>query len=154
MTGAAATDVDFRAFADAVAAELTASGYSVVQAGAGSAKYAATVGYRRGERLAPDNGPRFSVGIGGASFGRHSGVGGGVDVPVSGNKLRQVVGTELSVKIAERGAAGAGVIWEGRGMTEADDRLPDAAPEIAARKLANALFRGFPGESGRTITVK
>ena len=39
-------------------------------------------------------------------------------------------------------------------MTEADTRLPDASPENAARKLANALFRGFPGESGRTITVR
>ena len=52
------------------------------------------------------------------------------------------------------GASGPGVIWEGRGHTEADSRLPDAAPENAARKLTEALFQGFPGESGRTITVK
>ena len=29
-----------------------------------------------------------------------------------------------------------------------------AAPEAAAAKLARALFTGFPGESGRTITVR
>lgn len=143
----------FRAFADAVGAELTANGYSVVPASA-QPRYVATVMFRRGGRLAPDNGPRFSVGIGGASFGRSTAVGGGVDVPVSGNKLREIVGTELSVKLAERGGTGVGVVWEGTGRTEADSRLPEATPEGAAIKLANALFRGFPGESGRTITVR
>lgn len=147
------TNADFRAFQDAVAAELTANGYSVAPVGS-APRYVATIAFRRGTRLTPDNGPSFSIGLGGGSFGRSGGVGGGVGVPVSGNKLREVVGTELSVKIAERGAAGAGVIWEGRGMTEADTRLAMAAPETAARKVANALFQGFPGESGRTITVK
>lgn len=151
--GTEAQSVLFRAFADAVAAELTANGYTVVPASA-QPRYVANVMFRRGGRLAPDTGPRVSVGIGGGSFGRSTAVGGGVDVPVTGNKLREVVGTEMSVKIAERGGTGVGVIWEGRGMTEADSRLPEASPEGAARKLANALFRGFPGESGRTITVR
>ena len=152
MAGAS-TNADFRAFQDAIAAQLTASGYTVAAAGT-QPRYVASVDIRRGSRPAPDNKPSFSIGIGGGSFGRHGGVGGGVGVPISGNRVREVIGTELSVKIAERGAAGAGVIWEGRGMTEADSRLPEAAPEVAARKLADALFRGFPGESGRTITVK
>ena len=151
--GSGTETVLFRAFADAVAAELTANGYSVVPTSA-QPRFVASVMFRRGGRLAPDNGPRFSVGIGGASFGRSTAVGGGVDVPVTGNKLREIVGTEMSVKIAERGGTGAGVVWEGRGMTEADSRLPEASPEGSARKLANALFRGFPGESGRTITVR
>lgn len=146
-------NAEFRAFQLAVEGALGANGYTVTPATA-QPRYVATVAFRRGARLAPDNGPRFSVGIGGGSFGHSGGVGGGVNVPVSGNRLREIVGSELSVKIAERGAAGAGVIWEGRGMTEADSRLPEASPEIAARKLADALFRGFPGESGRTITVR
>lgn len=151
--GTSTSNVEFRAFAEAVAAELTAAGYTVASSGP-PPRYVATVAFRRGGRLAPDRGPAFSVGVGGTSFGRRSAVGGGVDVPVSGNKLREVVGTELSVKIAERGAAGAGVIWEGRGATEADSRLEEAAPEVASRKVARALFQGFPGESGRTITVR
>ncbi|MES2754638.1 MAG: hypothetical protein V4659_08235 [Pseudomonadota bacterium] len=144
--------VDYRAYADAVAAELTRAGYSPVTGG--PARFTATVDYRRGGREALERGPTFSLGVGGGSYGRGGGVGGGVGVPIGGAKVREIVGTELSVKIAERGGAGAGVVWEGRAMTEADARLPDASPEIAARKLSEALFRGFPGESGRTITVK
>lgn len=147
------SNAEFRAFQAAVESELASAGYTLAAPGTAS-RYIATVDFRRGLRPAPDNKPRFSIGIGGGSYGRSGGVGGGVDVPVSGNKIRTVVGTELSVKIAERGAAGAGVVWEGRGMTEADSRLPEAAPEVAARKVAGALFRGFPGESGRTITVR
>ena len=33
------------------------------------------------------------------------------------------------------------------------EKAPAAQPSLAAAKLAEALFRGFPGESGRTITV-
>lgn len=142
---------DWRAYADAVSAELARNGYTI--APASQARYVATVNPQRGTREALEQGPSFSLGLGGGSFGRGGGVGGGVGVPVGGAKIREVVGTSLSVKIAERGS-GAGVIWEGRAMTEADARLPDAAPEAAARKLAYALFQGFPGESGRTITVK
>ena len=143
--------VDWRAYAEAVSAELARAGYTI--APAGEAKYVATVNPQRGTREALDRGPSFSIGVGGGSYGRGGGVGGGVGVPIGGPKVREIVGTALSVKIAERGA-GAGVIWEGRAMTEADSRLPDAAPETAARKLAGALFQGYPGESGRTITVK
>lgn len=144
-------EVDWRAYADAVSAELTRAGYTVVPGG--TASYVATVNPQRGSREALERGPSFSIGLGGGSYGRGGGVGGGVGVPIGGPKVREIVGTSLSVKIAERGSA-ATVIWEGRAMTEADARLPDAAPEAAARKLAGALFQGFPGESGRTITVK
>lgn len=149
--GADRISVDWRAYADAVSAELTRAGYTI--APAGQARYVATVNPQRGTREALERGPSFSIGLGGGSFGRGGGVGGGVGVPIGGNKVREIVGTALSVKIAERGSS-ASVIWEGRAMTEADARLPDAAPEAAARKLAWALFQGFPGESGRTITVK
>lgn len=144
--------VEWRAYADAVAAELTRNGYTVVP-GAAQARFVATVTPQRGTREALERGPSFSLGLGGGSFGHSGGVGGGVGVPISGNKVREIVGTALSVKIAERGSA-ATMVWEGRAMTEADARLPDAAPEAAARKLAYALFQGFPGESGRTITVR
>ena len=145
--------VDYRAYADAVQAELVANGYTLAAPGS-AARYTASIGFNRGGRPAPDNKPRFSIGLGGGSFGRHGGIGGGVGVPVSGNRVREVIGTELSVRINESGAAGAGVLWEGRANTEADSRLEVSAPEVAARKLAHALFQGFPGESGRTITVK
>lgn len=144
--------VEWRAYADAVGAELSRNGYTIVPVA--QARYVATIAPQRGTREALEQGPSFSIGLGGGSYGRGGGVGGGVGVPIGGQKVREIVGTALSVKIAQRGTPGTTVIWEGRAMTEADARLPDAAPEAAARKLAYALFQGFPGESGRTITVK
>ena len=91
--------------------------------------------------------------IGGASFGRHTGFGGGVGTTVPiGSRERFIVGTRMMVQI-KRHSDGT-VIWEGRAMTEAKGQSPDASPQAAVAKLAHALFTGFPGESGRTITVK
>jgi hypothetical protein len=44
-------------------------------------------------------------------------------------------------------------VWEGRAETQAPANAPAAQPGLAADKLASALFKDFPGESGRTITV-
>ena len=46
------------------------------------------------------------------------------------------------------------VVWEGRAQTESVGQAPETQPGYTARRLASALFRGFPGESGITITVK
>ena len=46
------------------------------------------------------------------------------------------------------------VIWEGHAQTANDAAAPDAQANAEAAKLANAIFRDFPGESGRTITVR
>src|SRR3546814_13817749 len=65
---------------------------------------------------------------------------------------KAIVITELNVQIKRR--ADATVIWEGRAITEAKENAPAAQPGMAAAKLAGALFKDFPGVSGRTITVK
>ena len=39
-------------------------------------------------------------------------------------------------------------------LDSADTRSAAAQPAATARKLADALFKGFPGESGRTISVQ
>ncbi|MBA3897000.1 MAG: DUF4136 domain-containing protein [Sphingomonadaceae bacterium] len=96
-----------------------------------------------------------TIGIGGGSFGGgySGGFGGGVGASfgIGGDRSRATVVTRLSVQIRER-ATGA-VVWEGRAETAAPDRAPAAQPALAAEKLAAALFRDFPGESGRTISV-
>ncbi|USI73996.1 DUF4136 domain-containing protein [Sphingomonas morindae] len=101
----------------------------------------------------------FSFGLGGFGGGggyRHGGtaVGGGlgVTVPVGGNHPRYIIGTRLMVQLKRRSEGT--VIWEGRAQTEARGADPASQPDAAVAKLANALFTGFPGESGRTITVK
>lgn len=143
--------VDYRAYADAIGGELTRVGYPAPAAGA-SAQYLATVAVRRVSRGMVERPSPFSIGIGGGSFGGGRrgggvGIGGGVSFPVGRGRTSEIVGTELSVQIRERGGS---VIWEGRATTEGEAQVTE---ETAAR-LASALFRGFPGESGRTITVR
>ena len=109
-----------------------------------------TVG-RTVREIEPPHAP-ITIGIGAGGGG--SGVGGGASVGfgVGKKRGRDAYVTELGVQI-RRGAAGE-ILWEGRALTEADTRSAEAQPLPTARKLAQALFKGFPGESGRTISVR
>ena len=69
-----------------------------------------------------------------------------------GHGSNLVVGSQLSVRIQRR--SDATVAWEGRAQTEARANTPLASRAAAADRLAAALFRDFPGESGRTISVR
>ena len=100
------------------------------------------------------SGLSVGLGVGGGSWGRSGGVGVGVGgtVPVGGRGANQVVATQLSVRIQRR--SDATVAWEGRAETEARAGSEQASRTAAADRLAGALFRDFPGESGRTIRVR
>jgi len=145
--------VEFDAVADAVARELTRLGWTVEKRNARS-EQVAVVGVTQESRIAPRR-SGVSIGIGGGtgSYGRHGGVGvgGGVNVPV-GRTTNQLVATQLAVRIQRR--SDATVAWEGRADYEARAGTPDASRAAAANRLAAALFRDFPGESGRTIRVR
>ena len=94
----------------------------------------------------------MSVGVGGGiGSGGYSGLGLGVGINLSG-KPKDIVTTELQVQLRRR--SDSTTIWEGRAYTEGKQGSPEAQPGAAAQKLASALIRGYPGESGRTITVK
>jgi hypothetical protein len=148
-----ANSVEFDAVADAVARELTRLGWTVEKRNARS-EQVAVVGVTQESRIAPRR-SGVSIGIGGGtgSYGRNGGVGvgGGVSVPV-GRTTNQLVATQLAVRIQRR--SDATVAWEGRADYEARAGTPDAARAAAANRLAAALFRDFPGESGRTIRVR
>jgi hypothetical protein len=45
-------------------------------------------------------------------------------------------------------------VWEGRAQTGGLSGRADTQPRVTAERLASALFRGFPGESGVTTTVR
>ena len=157
LSAADEVSVDYRAYANAVQSELAAVGYAPA-ASSQAAEFLATVSFRREGRGLVERQSPVSVGIGGGSFGGGRrgggvGVGGGVNFPIGRGQTSEIVATELSVQLRGKGAAGS-VIWEGKASTQADERAPDARHEVAAGKLARALFSGFPGESGRTITVK
>lgn len=150
--GADGQSLEFRSYAAAVAPELSRLGFRVAP-GLRQAELVAVVGVERGSRedlSRPRSG--LSIGLGGGTWGSGIGVGGGVSVPVGKQRARYVVGTRLSVQLKRR--SDGTVFWEGRAQTEARADAPDASPEAAVAKLAHALFQGFPGESGRTITVK
>ncbi|MEB3067445.1 hypothetical protein, partial [Parvimonas micra] len=87
------------------------------------------------------------IGLGGGGFGGGVGGGGSVAFGVGKPRGREAYVTELSVQIKRAG--GGGVIWEGRARSEDDTRSPAAQPAATAQKLAAALLKGFPGESGR-----
>ncbi|CAN5672291.1 hypothetical protein BH11PSE6_BH11PSE6_13860 [soil metagenome] len=155
LPGGGPASLEFSTYAGAVQSELVQAGYNPAAAGT-SGQYLAVVGFTRTTLEGAPRPAPFTVGLGGGSYGggRGGGVGlgGGISFPIGKSKSRYVVATELSVQIRRR--SDGTVIWEGRAQTQADDRAPEAQATAAAGKLAHALVLGFPGESGRSITVK
>lgn len=152
VTPAAGVDGDsfaFRVYASAVAAELTELGYRVV-----SSEQANQLAELRFESFV-DQPHRarspVSVGVGGRTGSYGSGIGLGLGIDLSGPPP-EILSSEIGVII--RDSASRESVWEGRAgfSTKANGKL--AQPAANAAKLANALFAGFPGESGETISVK
>lgn len=143
--------IEYRTYANAVAAALARTGFAVADAGT-RAPLTATVDYDVAvERSYGRGGSPVSVGVGGATGSYGSGVGVGIGIDLSGPP-KPVIATRLSVRIS-RAASGV-ALWEGRAETAAREGTPAAQRGIAAAKLADALFRDYPGQSGATITVR
>lgn len=134
---------------NAVARELAAAGFG--SATPGAADGIAEVQVER-EVLRRDRarGP-VSVGVGGSTGSYGSGVGVGLGINLGGGP-KDVVLTRLSVRIRDRVTGEA--LWEGRAESRENATAKNVAPALAAQRLAHALFTGFPGTSGETITVK
>ncbi|WP_254913644.1 hypothetical protein [Sphingobium sp. Z007] len=159
MPGNPDISLEFRTYANAVSQELQRIGFT---AGDGAqSEYVALVSFTRTFR--PSGADRgsdrpVSVGVGGgigSGGGRRGGTFGGLGLGVGINlsgKPKDIVTTELHVQLRRRSDSTA--IWEGRASTQAKQGSAAAQPATAAQKLAAALIGGYPGESGRTITVK
>jgi hypothetical protein len=149
-----AGSLEFSQIAVAVGRELTRLGWTVAQGEARSEQVALVGVTQQSREAARRSGLSIGIGGGTGSYGRGGGVGvgGGVTVPVGGRGANQVVATQLNVRIQRR--SDATVAWEGRAETEARAGTPLATKSGAADRLAWALFRDFPGESGRTIRVR
>ena len=100
--------------------------------------------------IRPDRRSPVSVGVGGSTGSYGSGIGLGVGINLGGGSAAQLQ-TSLSVRIIRR--SDQLVIWEGSAVQSAKAGSPAAQPAIAASKLAEALFKDFPGVSGETIRV-
>lgn len=100
--------------------------------------------------IRPDRRSPVSVGVGGSTGGYGSGLGVGLGFNLGGGSGTQLQ-TTLAVRILRR--SDKVVIWEGTAVQSAKAGSPAAQPGIAASKLAEALFKDFPGVSGETIRV-
>ena len=129
---------EFGAYAAAVARQLTRLGWTVVNT-TGQSEQIALIDLEQGSREA-------IAALTAARIGR------GVPALAPEGTAENVTATLLEVAIRRR--SDATVFWEGRAVTEARSDSPEAARVAAVEKLAEALFRDFPGESGRTIRVR
>jgi hypothetical protein len=128
VNAADANNPDFRAFAEAVERHLVRHGYTIAPNRATSEQIA-RVTVQQGTRAALTTG--WPAGLG------------------RGSDRSNVVATLLDVRIQRR--SDATVFWQGRAVSEAVVGTPGSA---LVEPLAEALFRDFPGESGRTIRVR
>ena len=154
VVAADANTLEFSQIAASVERELREQGWTVVRSDARS-EQVALVDLRQGSREAMASRPAVSIGVGGGTggWGRSGvGVGVGASIPVGGRGSNEIVASELAVRIQRRSDGTA--IWEGRAQAEARPGDPLSNRVTAANLLADALFEGFPGESGRTIRVR
>jgi hypothetical protein len=129
---------DFPVYAAAVERELTRLGWTVVRT-VGQSEQVALIDVTQGSReaVAAQTSARVGRGI--------------APSPAKGSSAG-IVATLLEVGIKRR--SDGTLFWEGRAVGEARSGTAEAAPAAAAERLATALFRDFPGESGRTIRIR
>lgn len=108
------------------------------------------IGFERMNREGVGKRSPVSVGVGGSTGSYGSGVGLGIGLNLGGGPKR-MADLQLSVRIDDSTSGQA--LWEGRALTAVPVKAPANQPSLAAAKLAEALFKDFPGESGRTISV-
>lgn len=123
---------EFGSYAAAVGTQLSRLGWTVVTA-AGQGEQVALVDVEQGSR--------------GALQGRGMRTGTGA-APAAAGTASDAQATMLEVSIKRR--SDGSVIWEGRALSEAGG----SGRTAAVQRLSEALFRDFPGESGRTIRTR
>jgi hypothetical protein len=138
-------NLEYRTYAAAASKALADIGFPAAETA--TSPYIAVISISRDTRQAAQKRSPVSIGIGGGT----GGIGGGVSFGVGGARSASTVILQLNVRLLKR--ADRSTIWEGRAKTQAGSTSPAVQPGLAAPKLANALFKGFPGVSGSTITV-
>lgn len=149
--GSAQPSLEWSTYRTAVERQLQLQGLVAAPEGA-TAPLKLRIGFDRYDRGAA-TGKRspVSVGVGGSTGGYGSGVGLGIGINLGGGGSRSTQELSLFVRIDDSVTGQA--LWEGRAITAVPSRAPAAQPSLAAAKLSEALFKGFPGESGKTILV-
>ncbi|MDZ3832039.1 MAG: DUF4136 domain-containing protein [Sphingopyxis sp.] len=149
MLGATQPSLEWNSYRVAVERQLQLQGLVPADDG-GAAPLKVRIGFDRADRAGLAKRSPVSVGVGGSTGSYGSGVGLGIGINLGGGP-RAMQDLQLSVRIDD--AATGQALWEGRALTAVPEKAPAAQPSLAAAKLTEALFKDFPGESGRTITV-
>lgn len=147
--GMDANSLEWRAYQAAVQRQLGLLGYD--EGAAGASAQVAELRLTRATLDPPRGSSPVSIGIGGSTGSYGSGLGLGIGLNLS-PKPAQQVRTELAVTIRDRASKAA--LWEGRATFSVRATSPLADTALSAPKLAEALFKDFPGRSGETIEVK
>ena len=129
---------EFPAYAAAVGRQLTRLGWTVVPTTTGSEQIA-LIDLEQGSREAV-------AALSAARIGR------GLSATTPAGTSANVTASLLEIAIRRR--SDGTVFWEGRAVGEAPTGSAEAARTAVVERLAEALFRDFPGESGRTIRVR
>ncbi len=142
--------IEYTTYSAALLHELQRIGFTEARDRPEGSEYVARYTIERAILTAGGSRSPVSVGVGGSTGSYGSGLGVGIGINLGGRPKDKIV-TELAVRIARRSSGN--VVWEGRASIEAKQGSPAAQPGLAAAKLAEALFRDFPGVSGTTIRV-
>ncbi|MGK6320850.1 hypothetical protein [Sphingomonas sp. DT-204] len=138
-------------FADAVEQALIDKGFTALP-GAGHGRYVASVTVTRAARGAvTSDAPVDGASATSGGLGRGVGATLGVTLPSNTSRVGSLMSTELQVRISRRGETKPA--WEGRAVTAQVGGTRNDAPATVAPKLAQALFRNFPGETNLSVSV-
>lgn len=146
-----AGSLEFRTYADAVAAELRDIGFTVAST-RDAAELIGTMDYMQATRQAIAERSPVSVGIGGGTFGSGLGVGLGTMFGLGGGKSGDIVTNMLELRLKRE--SDETTIWEGRATSEAREGDAQASLSADIRVLADRLLRDYPGQSGETVTYE
>lgn len=150
-----ADSLEFSLYRNAVAAELGRLGYTVAN-GSTQGAQVAEIALERGVNapMVPGGRGPVSVGVGGGTGGFGSGLGVGVGINLGGGGNRDTEELYRQLRVTIRSGTSTTPLWEGRANFTASSNSDYAGEQAAAGRLAQALFTGFPGESGATIEVQ
>ena len=146
--GSDGNSLEWQTYSAAVTRQLILLGYSEARPGSGGQVALVRLSRRT---LAPPGSSPVSVGVGGSTGTYGSGVGLGVGINLSPKPAAEIA-TDLSVSIRDR--TNGVTLWEGRATFVVSSKSPLATTALGAPKMSEALFAGFPGQSGETIEVK
>lgn len=145
ITGEALTEPARVVFRDAVERALAARGFTLL-GDPGHGRYVADVTVDRQARGAVSAG---RAGGGPPAVSLNGGV--SIGLPAGGNRLNDLVVTELTITLSERRVAR--VVWSGSAVTARVSGTPQGGAALVGQTLADAAMAQFPARTAGPISV-